>query len=470
MPIDTSERYSPGWWLNRLSVKLDEKRGTYADLFNRYEGRASVPDSLKSAPEAAQRFFKICRTNFAEMIVKAVRYPLKVQAVATSVERSNAGDLVAWRVMRATGMLAELPAIHRTALITGRAYGLVSFHTKYGPRFTAEDPREVVTIQDPVVQSETLAAMKITHDDIEDRDVCYLYLPGRVYRCSKPSRVTRSLPRFSPQDYEWDYQAGGPGGLELPEVFGDTVPVIPYRNEEGIGEFQRHTDVLDRLDHMILQGMTIATYQAFRQRAIKVPAGDLPEYDPETGERIDYNEVFSADPGALWQLPETAELWESGAIDLTPVWTGVDRDIHKLSAVTFTPLAMFSPEGQNQSAEGAAFAREGRTFKIEDRQALFGESHASAVSLLLRVSGEEERADPADIRVIWRPAERHSLGAKASAMAQTRGDLPFRTRAIDIWQASPEEADDMERLREQDALLGDIVADAKQTPSLDEVE
>jgi len=451
MAIDVTVPQSPGWWLDRLNKKLVDARKDYVDLFQRYEGDAPVPTSLRSAPEAAQRFFRVCRTNFAEMVIKAVLYPIKMQSVATTVERSAVGDTVAWDVMKATGMLEEEPAVKRNMLIAGRSYAMCFVHPEYGPRYTAEDPREVITIQDPVVQSITRAGMKITYDDIQDRTICWLHLPGRVYRCSMAGGNGRTLPRFSPHSFDWDEDAGGEDGLPLPAPFENTVGIVPYRNEEGIGEFKRHRDVLDRIDHMILQGMTIATYQAFKQRAIKADDEDMPEYD-EQGNKIDYDDVFSADPGALWQLPMTAEMWESGAVDLTPVWIGIDKGIQQFSAVTFTPLAMFSPEGQNQSAEGATFAREGRTFKIEDRQALIERSHARALSMLLTMSGHEERANEAGIRITWKPAERYSLTARASAMAQTKNDLPFRTRAIDIWQASPEAVDEMESLREQEAL------------------
>ncbi len=148
-----------------------------------------------------------------------------------------------------------------------------------------------------------------------------------------------------------------------------------------MSEFGRHRDLLDRLDHMVLQGMTIATYQAFKQRAIEEPEGGLPDED-ENGRTIDYDEMFSADPGALWRIPFASKIWESGNVDLTPVWTGVEKFIQQLSAVTFTPLAMFSPDGQNQSAAGSAFAREGRTFKIEDRQDRIGGVHARVLSAL----------------------------------------------------------------------------------------
>src|SRR5690606_4644338 len=161
------------------------------------------------------------------------------------------------------------------------------------------------------------------------------------------------------------------------------------------------TDLLDRLDHMILQGMTIATLQAFKQRAIRVPEDDMPDEDEDTGQPIDYNDILSADPGALWKLPATAEIWESGNVDLTPVWTGMEKFTQQLSAVTFTPLAMFSPEGQNQSAAGAGFAREGRTFKIEDRQARFGLEHSKALALLFRLQGNAERSQPEGIEIVW---------------------------------------------------------------------
>lgn len=470
MAIDVETPDSPGWWLKKLSDKLQSRRDLYDDLYRRYEGDTLLPRTLWDAPDAAKRFYRIARTTFAEMVVKAVRYPLKIQSVATSVESGSTGDLVAYRLMRASGMKAASSDVHRNALIAGWAYGIVGVHPEYGVRFTAEDPREVVTIQDPVVQSESLAAMKITHDDTFGRDYAWLYLPGRVWRCSREAGNTGRAPRFSPYLFDWDPDFGGPEGLALPAGFEHVLPVITYRNEEGIGEFQRHRDVLDRVEHLILQGMVIATYQAFKQRGIKVDPEHMPDYDPETGEEINYDDVFSADPGALWKLPESAEMWESGAVDLTPVWTGVDRAIQQLSAVTFTPLAMFSPEGQNQSAEGASFAREGRTFKIEDRQELFGESHERALSLMLRMAGEDDRAGTDGLRISWRPAERHSLGAKSSAMAQTRGILPFRTQVMEIWQASPEQADEMEAQRQEDMTRELMVAPSGRQPSLDPVE
>lgn len=472
MAIDVKTHDSPGWWLMRLARKQRSREPLLRDLFARYEGDAPVPTSLRDAPESARRFFRASRTAFAEMIVKSVKYPLRLQGVATAADPGEGGDPEAWRMVVRSGMRTEGDDAIRLALTAGNGYAIVGMHDD-GPRYTAEDPRQVVTIHDPVVQANILAAAKFFHHDVDERAYAYLYRPGRIWRAftarKRPAGVA-----FSPS-WEWDEEFGGEGGAPLPDGCEDLVPVFRYRNEEGVGEFQRHRDLLDRLDHMVLQGMTIATYQAFRQRAIKIAAADMPAEDPETGEEINYDEVFSADPGALWRLPETAELWESGNIDLTPVWTGMEKFTQQLSAVTFTPLAMFSPEGQNQSAAGSAFAREGRTFKIEDRQDRFGETHALALAALFRMVGDEPRSRFEDLDVIWRPAERYSLAEKSDAAVKAKAaDVPWRTRMRDIWQYSPqhiarmesERADDLFFLPAEADLAGDLEPAARGAAAL----
>ncbi|MGW8565666.1 phage portal protein [Isoptericola sp. NPDC055881] len=466
MTIDVKTKDSPGWYLKRLSDKLEKRRkpesaggGGVDELFARYEGNAPVPSSLKNAPESAQRFFKASRTAFAEMVVKAVKYPLRVQSVMTSVNNAATGDPEAWRMVRASGMKDESDDVHRLSLAAGNGYAIVAMYDGE-PRYTSEDPRQVVTIHDPVVQAKTVAAGKFFHHNGDERDYAYLYRPGRVWRAYRDRRTaSKGGARFS-SSWEWDAAAGGEEGLALPPGCETLMPVFRYRNEEGIGEFQRHRDLLDRLDHMVLQGMVVATLQAFRQRGIKVAdKKDLPEKDEETGERIDYNDVFSADPGALWLLPASAEMWESGAVDLTPIWTGVEKAIQQLSAVTFTPLAMFSPEGQNQSAAGAAFAREGRTFKIEDRQDRFGAVHAAALAALFLMSGDAERARPESIDIVWRPAERYGLTEKSDAAVKAKAaDVPWETRMRDIYQYSPAQIELMKTERADDMVLAATLA------------
>lgn len=459
MTIDVDTIESPGWWLKWLSEKLVSRNKNENDLFLRYENEQPVPESLRNAPESARHFFKSARTAFAEMIVKSVKYPLKVSSVLTAEDSGDLGDSVAWRIFSRSGMEEESDDVHRLAILAGNSYGIVQWHDiSESWRYTSEDPREVITQHDPTVQSEVITAAKFYYDAIRGQARAILWDRDRTYQAYREQGSHNGYQRFS-ASWSWDESLGGAEGLEREHYPGaPRIPVFRYRNEEGVGEFKRHRSLLDRVEHMVLDGMTIATYQAFKQRAIKVNPKDMPDFDPKTGQRIDYDAIFSSDPGALWKLPETAEMWESGQVDLTPVWTGIDKAIQQLAAVTFTPLAMFAPEGQNQSAAGSSFAREGRTFKIEDRQDRFGRTHAKALSLLMALNGEDERTDPEDIEIVWRPAERHSLTERTSALVNT-SSMPWQARMEEIMGYSPRKIERMKRMREEDALIEAMFTD-----------
>jgi hypothetical protein len=184
--------------------------------------------------------------------------------------------------------------------------------------------------------------------------------------------------------------------------------------------------------------------QAFRQRAIK---GDLPETD-EDGKPIDYGAIFKPGPGALWQLPEDVDLWESSQTDIQPLLTAVKDDIRDLAAVTRTPMAMLLPDSANQSAEGASFAREGLVFKTMDRmkRASYAWNQVMQLALLFAGVGLER-----DIEVLWLPADRPSLAERADASSKA-GDLPFGTKLRKIWGFSETEAERIEQERMADVL------------------
>ena len=448
MTIDVMTPDSPGWWLKRCADKLAATRREIDPLFERYEGRQKMPPELAAAPEPAQRFYATARTNLAELIVKSIRYRLSVKAIQTGHDSGETGDEAAWKAWKGAGMVVESPDIIRNMLVGRNGYALVQEYEGVVAA-TSEDPRQVVTIHDPVRQSVIRAAAKIYHDTDFDMDYAYLHRPGRVWVAVNP-RKGKSSPRFSPS-WSWSQEHGGEEGMPLPEGFEREVMIVRYRNDESVSEFERHIDVLNRFDHLVLQGMVIATLQAFKQRAIKVDAKDMPDEDPVTGEPIDYDDVFLADPGALWKLPASADMWESGAVDLTPIVTMATKQLEQVSAVTFTPLSAFTPEGANQSANGASLVREGMTFKVEDKQARIGAAHEHVASLIFRMAsldvGERD-----DIRVIWAPAERYSLAEKADAWSKTAG-LPFRTRMSMIFQLGPDEIGRAETERMNDALL-----------------
>lgn len=456
MVIDVETPLSPGWWLQRCNDKLVGRQDRLRRLFSRYEGEPEVPETLHFAPETAQKFYRSSRTGFAGMIVKAPLRRLRVVSLMTSAESSDIGDGEAWRVWRRAGMLAEAIDLHRTALVSGDAYAILGVDDD-GPYVTAEDPRQTVTIHDPIRQSRIRAGAKFFVDEDTSTSYAYLFMPGRVYVAKSADGVVKvdaagkKHAAFGARTWVWDEDRGGADGAELPDGF---TPIVRFRNDEGVGEFERHEDILNRLDHVILQSMVIATMQAFRQRAIKVDPADMPDYDPETGEPVDYDSILSADPGALWKLPLTAELWESGQVDMNGILSLIEKDMQRLSAVTFTPLSMFNSDAVNNSAEGASLVKEGLTDKVIAMQDRFDQPHVLVAAGLLRLAELEDRADPETIRIGWAPAVRYSL--MESAQAATAGkasEVPWRTRMAKFWQFTPEEIARAESERMSDALL-----------------
>lgn len=446
--IDIDTPQSPGWMLRRLSKKLADRQERLAELFDRYEGKPPKSAKVFQEGQPYRKFWEKSRLNLAEMIVRAIRHRMTISAIRTAANGDEYGDEDAWRIFRTCGLEIVAGDVHRTMLVSGDAYVIVGMHDG-DLAITAEDPRQVVSMHDPVQQSKITCAAKFFHDADAERNYAYLYTPDRVYVAFQ-ERKTPGLINFS-ASWDWDLDRGGVGGE--PHGLG-RCPVVRFRNEEGAGEFERHVNLLDRIDHMILQGMVTVTLQAFKQRAVMVD--DLDDED-EHGNPVDLDEVFTSAPDKMWLLPKTAELWESGAVDLTPIWSGTDKAVQQLAAVSFTPLSMFSPEGQNQSAEGASLAREGLTTKATDRVQRAGRAWAEVMSLAFLTLGDEGRAPVEQITVDWLPVEKYGLSEKHDAAVKAKASgVPWRTIMEKVLQFTPEEVHRMEKQRADDLVLAPV--------------
>lgn len=454
MTIDTRTPNSPGWWLKRLLKELADRQDRLNRLDRYYRGEPDLPVGAESHREAFQQFQRKSRTNFAELIVEAVRERMQPAGFRTGADGDQLGDAEAWRIWQANSLDADSSLVHRSMLSMGLAYVIVGGVARdiEAPLITPEDPRQVIVAHDPVRRRRAIAALKVFHDEIEDLDRAYLYLPGLVIQASKTRRSSAGV-RLNGGLAGWDWVENPVAKLPFP-----VVPVVEFANKPDLysspmGEFEGAIDILDRINHMLLQRLVIATLQAFRQRAVE---GNFPTTD-EQGNEIDYDDIFAADPGALWLLPEGAKMWESGQVDLTGILQGVRHDVQDLAAVTRTPLFYLTPDAANGSAEGASLAREGLVFKTADRLVQTGESWEQVKSLAFLFAGDRERARRRDLEIIWAPPERFSLAERydAAAKAQAAG-VPWRTVMADVLQFSPQQIDRMEADRATDALLAPI--------------
>ena len=444
--LDIATPESTGWWLQRLTTKLLNDRPGFQTLDDYYTGEAAVPTlASKAVRDAYRRLMRMSRTNFAELVVEALRERVAPNGFRTGAEGDTLDDKTAWGYWQANSLDADFALITSACFSMGVAYGMVGdIDDELGvPTMTPEDPRQVTVEMDPTRRRKAVAGLKCWTDD--GVDYAYLYLPGLVYRYTRDAGG-----HFDPNvdTFELD---------EVMKLDAPIVPIVRFACRPDMygharGEFEPHIGILDRINYTVLSRLEIATLQAFKQRAIKgIPATDI------NGVAINYDDMFAADPGALWLLPATADIWESGGVDLGPIRQAIRDDVQDLAAVTRTPLFYLSPDAANGSAEGASLAREGLVFKAYDRLAQLGESVEQWMSYAFLLAGDTVRASRADMEVLWAPPERFTLAERydAATKAQAAG-VPWRTVMQSVLQFSPQDVERMEAERAVDALLAPL--------------
>lgn len=441
--LDTSPG-SPGWYLKRLNGKLIEKRPHYQRLDDHYTGNVVIPAlAVKAVRESFRRLMQMAKTNYAELVVEALAERTNPMGFRTGADGDDLDDKIAWGMWQANSLDADFGLVTRACYSMGDAYMMVGdVDPELGvPVITPEDPRQVIAEFDPVRRRKAVDGLKVFCED--DDEVAYLFLPGEVLKYRR-----HADPNMDPI-VGWELDADV---IELDDP--TLIPIIRFANRPDMygcsrGEFEPHLGLLNRINFQILQRLEIATLQAFKQRAVK----GVPNVDRD-GNAIDYDDIFSADPGAMWILPATAEVWESGAVDLGPIRMSVQDDVQALAAVTRTPLFYLTADAANGSAEGASLSRESLIFKAKDRLVQLGESVEQTMSTAFLSAGDTVRANRSDMQVIWTPPERYSLTEKynAAALAQSAG-VPWRTIMLTILQYSPQEVERMEQERATDALL-----------------
>lgn len=461
MAIDVKTVGSPGWWLQKGSAKLTARLPRLQKLADYHEGRPPLPTGVAAERESFQAFQKKSCTNLAELIVGSKRERVSVRDIRTAIS-GDVVDALAWEIWKNNGMDVEFADVLENMLVMGDAYMIVGIDDGGEVVMTGEDPRQVVTFHNPARQSEVRAATKMFHDPDESRDYAYQFLPGGIdaegnaynarrwvaWRDRKSKSASVS---FSASAFSWDESRGGAEGEELNHSL---VPVVRFRNRRGVGEFEPHLDILDRINHTVYTRMVIAIYQAFKQRVIHV---DVEDSVDENNEPIDAipDDVLTSDPGSWIQLPASAKVWESTQADMNGVLLATKDDIRLLAAVTRRPLAMFAPD--NQSASGSEATSEGLTFSTEDTQNRAGDALGDAFRIAFLSLGDEERSVKSKIIVGWKPASRFGLTDKANASAQASTVLAKRTIMREVWQMSPEQIDQAEaELSDEALLLGEV--------------
>ena len=444
--IDTSVALSAEWWAQRLHKKLVLDRPTFETLDSYLRSENSIPvPSTKSITQSYQRLMRMAGTNYAELTVEAVRERMEPTAFLTGAEGDGLGDREAWRIWQANSLDADWALTARASLGLGMGYMIVGPTDREigAPLITPEDPRQVTVEVDPARRRRVRAALKVWYDDVAGVDRINLYLPGFIHKLARDHRQDESE---DISDYSWD---GPPMATGI-----DRVPVVSFPNRPDTygrtaGEFEHHLSVLDRINFTVLERVEVATLQAYRQRAVK----GVPSQDAD-GNEINYDDLFSNDPGAMWHLPATGEIWESEMGDLGPLRSAARDDVETYALVSRTPIYYLTPDAANGSAEGASLKRESLVFKTLDRITETSESLEQVMSLAFEFAGDTTRARRGDMEVLWKSPENFSLAEKydAASKAQAAG-VPWRSVMTDILQFSETQVARMEAERSAELLL-----------------
>lgn len=429
---------TPDEWLPILTKRLDAGRPRI-DLLRSYtNGNAPLPEGGKSLRAAWSAFQKKARTNLGELIIEAVAE--RIICNALMVAGSSQDDDEARRIWVENRMPTALGDTVRDMLTTGVGYMVVGRSPEGRPVVTSEKPEFMYAATDPLRPHVSRAAVKVWRDVDAGMDYAFVWVPGSRQMYERPMRNRRKQ-ILTQTEGSW-VKVGEP------ELFIGAPPVVVFQNHSDTGEFESHVDIIDRINKDTLDRLVTVAMQAFRQRYLE---GGLPKTDVD-GNPIDYAAIFTPAPGALWDLPDGITLKETqeSAQSIMAMLSAEKDDFRNLAAVTRTPLAMLVPEGQNQSAAGSEFAKEGLITKSKDRIERIKPAGSEVITRAMRIVREDFDqtvelgfADPTFVTY----SEKHDANVKAKS-----GDVPWRTRMIDILGYSADRVDAMQTELEEERL------------------
>jgi hypothetical protein len=467
---------SPEWWLNHLLLKFNARDHTYdlqfsiIDagwrqpiyfrtrkerlnlLWSYFIGRPPLPRIGEKARETFRDVLRTARANYAAKAIQPIVDRMDLLGVRTGVTDGVEGDEVAKRIMEYSNFASSLKDALEYTFAMSESYLMVTPATAEStdktPLITAQDPRSCIGEQDPDNPNQLRAGLKLGYDMVTNKVTARLFLDSKMYTAACPGNDTWALVSYGAASFDWD---GDP--VELPELASvdATVPIIQLPNARGMGEFEAHLDVLDRITDGIMNRLKIVAYQGAKQRAIIGDLEDESEDEDAPKEDINWDEVFEAAPDALWRVPEGTTFWESNPADITGILASVRDDVKEFAAMTDTPLHLITPDAANQSAEGASLMREGLVFKVKDRRARMNPRLVLLFKMAFAFAGESDRTK--NIELLWGPVESFSLTEQSNAVAQTNNVLSRKRQLQDIMEMTPDQIQQNEQELQQQRIL-----------------
>jgi len=419
---------TPAEWLDVLAPRLDARYPRIAWLRSYVGSNPPMPEMGENVRASWVAFQRKACTNYGGLAVESLANRMIPNGLRVGESDSNESVKAARRIWRDNRMDVVIADAIRDVLTVSIAY-LVAGVSNGEAIISREIPEQSIAAPDPLRPWKARAFLKVWRDSDVFKDFAYVYVYGQRQKFVRPSvddkkvTITRAVGGWKP--------------VGAPELYAGDPPVVILERHAGLGLFEPHIPVIDRINLGKLQRLVITAMQAYRQRALKkLPGvGDISKDDEDND--IDLAKVFEPAPGALWDMPEGVDVWESQQTDIRPLLEGEKTDARDFAAVTRTPISVFIPEGANQSAEGAAAAKEGQVFQANDEISRITPGIAVVLVYALRAEGVDLGGDT--VEVLWMPPHLASQTEKFDAAQKATGIVSRKTIQRDILGMSPDQ-------------------------------
>lgn len=450
---------TPEEWLKFLAIQLDAEQPRYQRNRRYVEGKADLPEMGRNLRASWEQFQKKSLRNLGGLAKNSLADRIVPNGIRIGSDDKSEAVVEARRLWRDNGMDIIVADAVDDALTCGVGYLVVGLDDAGDVVVTREAPEVMYALPHPTRPWKARATIKVWRDDDSPVDQAKVVIPGHWYLWSRASKTSAG---------SWLQTAWAPGTWELAaegEYDGDpTCAILSRKGRKGF--IEGHHNLIDAINLGKLNRLVITAMQAFRQRALKKSkdAAELLDKDPD-GNDIDYTKEFPPAPGALWDLPEGFDIWESQATDIRPLLEGEKTDARDFAAETQTPISVFIPDGANQSAEGAANAKEGQISQAKAETRRFSPAVAVAVVYALRALGIDLGGET--VQILWTPPEHVSLSEKYSAAAQAKAaGISRRGIQKNILGMTPDEIEEEELNVAGEQLSAMTLIQASGTPAV----
>jgi len=443
-----------------LTSMMDAGMPRIARLRGYHSNKPDLPEMGKNLRESWEAFQRKAITNYGGLAQSSLCNRIVPNGLRIGSSEDHPALAAARRIWRDNYLDIRVAEAIEDAEQTGRGYLFYGLDDD-AVLITREAPEQAFAIPDPVRLGRTRAAIKVWRDEVLERDFL-------LVQCPDPDDPSGSLAQEFTRSAKTDAGSWRSGSrartagewepVGEPRPFDGPPGVLILRRKGDEAFIEQHLDVIDRINLGKLNRLVITAMQAFRQRALKPRDGEQPLPDKDSdGNDIDWASALEHAPGAIWDLPIPIDIWESQPTDINPLLNAEKADARDFAALTGTPVSVLIPDGQMETAAGAAQVPQQQVSNAKAEIRYFSPTLALLMVRALRLEGVDLGDDT--LEVLWVPPEHVSISERFDAATKAKAaGLSERTIKRDILGMSPDQIRQDETDKAGDLLAAALLA------------